>query len=106
MPNTLNPAVNNNIALAQKFLPLLDEVYKTSSRTSILDTEEDRVRWIGAKTVNLFNIDMGGLGDYDRNAGFVRGNANGGWEPYTLNVDRGRYKRNQHSLRYCAHRAV
>ena len=90
MPNTLNPAVNNNIALAQKFLPLLDEVYKTSSRTSILDTEEDRVRWIGAKTVNLFNIDMGGLGDYDRNAGFVRGNANGGWEPYTLNVDRGR----------------
>lgn len=30
-------AYSNSIGLAQKFVPLLDEVYKASARTSVLD---------------------------------------------------------------------
>ncbi len=90
MATTVTAPVTNNIALAEKFLPILDEVYKYASRSSILDTANERVRWIGAKTVNLFNINMVGLGNYDRNNGFVSGDVNGTWEPYTIDIDRGR----------------
>ena len=72
MATTMVAPVGNNIALAEKFLPLLDEIYKRESLTSILDTAEARVQWTGADTVNLFDIDMVGLGDYSRNSGYVR----------------------------------
>lgn len=90
MANTVTAPVSNNISLASIYLPILDEVYKRESLTSILDTANERVRWTGAKTANLFAIDMVGLGDYNRNAGFVSGNTNGSWESYTISVDRGR----------------
>lgn len=81
---------NNTFTYAQDFLPILDEVYKISSRTSILDTANERVRFIGADTVNLYTTNMDGLGDYSRNAGFVTGSVTGAWEPYKLSQDRGR----------------
>lgn len=81
---------NNTFTYAQDFLPILDEVYKISSRTSILDTANERVRFIGADTVNLYTTSMDGLGDYSRNAGFVTGSVTGAWEPYKLSQDRGR----------------
>ena len=90
MATTMVAPVGNNIALAEKFLPLLDEIYKRESLTSILDTAEARVQWTGADTVNLFDIDMVGLGDYSRNSGYVPGDADGSWDPYKLDVDRGR----------------
>lgn len=90
MATTVTAPVNNNIALASKYLPILDEIYKRGSLTSVLDTANERVRWVGAKTAYLFNIQMVGLGNYDRNKGFVSGDTNGSWEPYTINIDRGR----------------
>ena len=81
---------NNTFTYAQDFLPILDEVYKISSRSSILDTANERVRFIGADTVNLYTTSMDGLGDYSRNAGFVTGSVTGAWEPYKLSQDRGR----------------
>ena len=90
MATTVVAPVANSISLAAKYLPLLDEVYKRESLTSILDTESARVQWTGAQTVNMFAIDTVGLSTYSRNAGFVPGDANGSWEPYTLAVDRGR----------------
>lgn len=80
----------NNIALAQAFLPLLDEVYKVGSRTSILDALPKRLRFINANTVQVFVTEMDGLADYDRNSGFVDGSVTGKWVPYTLEQDRGR----------------
>ena len=38
MATTMTAPVNNSIALAQKYLPILDEIYKEGSKTSILDT--------------------------------------------------------------------
>ena len=80
----------NTIGLASKYLPVLDEVYKRGSLTSIFDTAENRVNWIGAKTVSLFDFDPVGMANYDRDDGFVAGNITAGWKPYQIEVDRGR----------------
>lgn len=90
MATTMTAPVNNSIALAQKYLSILDEIYKEGSKTSILDTAEYNVRWIGAKTVQLFNSASVGLANYSRNAGYQVGDVTQAWENYTLNVDRGR----------------
>ena len=78
----------NTIALAQKFLPMLDEVYKAASRTSILDATH--VDIVNANTVKVYKTSMDGLGDYSRNGGFTDGDVNGTWETLTLSKDRGR----------------
>ena len=83
-------AYNNSISLVTKALPLLDEVYKAESKTSILDSANERVRFIGANAVQIYKMSMNGLGDYSRNAGFPTGSINGTWETHTLNFDRGR----------------
>lgn len=90
MATTVTAPVGNSITLAQKFLPLLDEIYARESLTNILDTANNRVQWTGANTVNLFQIDTVGLANYSRNAGYVPGDADGSWVPYVLTQDRGR----------------
>lgn len=80
----------NSIALAQKYLPLLDEVYKKESITSRFDVTGSRVRFTGAKTVQIYKTAMAGLGDYSRNSGFVAGDVVGTWEQMQLGQDRGR----------------
>lgn len=90
MATTVVAPVGNSISLAAKYLPLLDEVYKRGSLTSILDTDSSRVNWVGANAVNIFKFDAVGMGDYSRNAGYVPGDANGSWETKTIAVDRGR----------------
>lgn len=90
MATTVTAPVTNAISLAAKFMPMLDEVYKAESRSAILDTANDRVQFTGANTVNIFTLSTVGMGNYDRNAGFVPGDVNGSWQPYVLNTDRGR----------------
>lgn len=83
-------AFNNVIGLAEQFLPILDEVYKRDSITSVLDAANGNVKFTGGNKVELFEMAMNGLGDYSRNAGYVDGNVTGTWQPYTLEQDRGR----------------
>lgn len=78
----------NSIELAQKYLPLLDEVYKVSSRTAILDAT--KVEIVNGNTVKVFKTSMDGLGNYDRNKGYTDGDVTGSWEALTLSKDRGR----------------
>jgi hypothetical protein len=80
----------NTIALAEAFLPLLDEVYKKASVTSVLDALPKRMRFVNANTVQVYQTSMNGLADYNRNDGFVAGDIEGSWVPYTLTQDRGR----------------
>ena len=84
------PINNNNIALAEKYAPLLDEKYKKESVTSILDTPADLVRWANANTALIYTTEMDGLANYDRNTGYVGGDVNGTWVPYELDYSRGR----------------
>lgn len=91
MATTVTPAIENSIGLASRYLPILDEIYKAESKSSILDTAESRVRWSDEyRTFYLFETDMGGLADYDRNDGFVRGDVTANWRAYTPQWDRAR----------------
>lgn len=78
----------NSIALAQTYLPLLDEVYKASSRTAVLDST--KVQIVNGNTIKVFKTAMDGLGNYNRNTGFPMGDVTGTWETLTLTKDRGR----------------
>lgn len=90
MATTMAAPVNNSISLATKFLPILDEIYKRDSLTAVLDTANERVNFIGAQTAKIFKVDVDGLGNYSRNAGFVPGSSDGTWETLTIERDRGR----------------
>ena len=91
MATTVSPAISNSIGLAAEYLPLLDEIYKAESKTAILDTAQDRVRWSNdTHSFYLFETDMVGLGDYSRNGGFVRGDVTATWRQYTPQFDRAR----------------
>lgn len=79
----------NSIALAQKFLPVIDGVYKKASLTARLDAASERLDWTGANTVKLFKTDMSGFGDYSRQNGFPAGDVTCAWETLTLAKDRG-----------------
>lgn len=82
--------MGNSIALAQKYLPILDAVYKRESLTARLDVANSNVQFIGGNTVKLFKTSMDGLGNYSRNNGFVNGDVTGTWETLALSKDRGR----------------
>lgn len=80
----------NTIALAERYAPILDEVYKRESLTSVLDTPSDLVMFEGANTAKIFKMEMDGLADYSRNTGYATGSVVGSWEPLQLAYDRGR----------------
>jgi hypothetical protein len=91
MATTVAPTIANSIGLAAEYLPLLDEIYKAESKTAILDTAQDRVRWSDdTHSFYLFETDMVGLGDYSRNDGYVRGDVTAFWRQYTPQFDRAR----------------
>lgn len=79
----------NSIALAEKFLPILDGVYKRESLTARLLGANALVRFDGANKVSIFKTSLDGLADYSRANGFVNGSVTAGWESYTLTKDRG-----------------
>ena len=79
----------NSIALAENYLPILDEIYKASSKSAILDTPNEFIRFIHANKVELFKLEMSGLGNYNRNTGYPTGDVTGAWEALTLSKDRG-----------------
>jgi len=82
--------MSNTISLAEKYSPILDEIYKRECITAVLDTPSDLVEWVGAQTAKIFKTSLDGLGDYDRSTGFVNGAINGSWETLQLAYDRGR----------------
>lgn len=81
----------NNIALAKKYVDLLDEVYKVSSLTSVLDSDMSLSR-AGANTNEIVipKLAMDGLANYSRNSGYVNGDVELSWETVKFNYERGR----------------
>ena len=97
----------NSIGLITKYSDqFFDKVYKQDSVTSILDTTDERVKFIGAKTVKIAKMQFGGLSNYYRNNaeagsapagtqfygsagfGYQQSNAKMQWETFTLSQDR------------------
>ena len=81
----------NSIALAKAYVPILDDVYKLASLTSVLDGNPDLVKE-GANAGELIipKLSMQGLGDYSRNSGYVDGDVTMVNETVQCNFDRGR----------------
>jgi len=79
-----------SIALAAKYQPILDEVYKNASLTAFMDAKTKPVNFGGAAAVNVFKTSMVGLGDYARSTGYPVGDVTGAWETLTLSKERGR----------------
>lgn len=79
-----------SIALATKFQPILDEIYKAASLTARMDTPVKPVNFAGANVVSVFKTDPIGLGKYNRVSGYPAGQVVGSWETLTLATERGR----------------
>jgi len=79
-----------SIALAAKYQPILDEVYKNASLTAFMDAKTKPVDFGGASAVNVFKTSMVGLGKYNRASGYPAGDVTGTWETLTLSKERGR----------------
>lgn len=78
----------NTIVLAEKFVPMIDQIYKKASLTSILDAQT-QPDFSGVNTVKVMKVTTTGLGDYSKENGYPQGNATLEWEAMTLNEDRG-----------------
>jgi len=82
--------MTQSIALAQKFQPILDEIYKRESLTARMDSLTKPVNFAGANVVQVFKTDPIGLGTYNRVSGYPAGQVVGTWETLTLETERGR----------------
>lgn len=79
----------NSITLAEKFLPVIDDIYKKQSVTQILDNDT-QVNFVGANKVQVLKTSTTGLGDYSREDGYPKGDVTATWETMTLSVERGK----------------
>ncbi len=81
----------NAIALFKKYIDYLDTVYKSASKTSVLDINSALVRaGLNANEIVIPKLSVDGLADYDRNTGYVGGNESITYETVKFNYDRGR----------------
>jgi len=80
----------NTIALATKFQPILDEIYKMASLTGRMDAKIKPVDFGGAEIVKVFKTSITGMGNYSRATGYPVGNVTGTWETLTLAIERAR----------------
>lgn len=81
----------NSITRFQKYVDLLDEVYKTASVTSVLDGDMTLVQQgANANQIIIPKMSMDGLGDYSRSGGYVDGSVTLTNETVTFNYERGR----------------
>jgi hypothetical protein len=78
------------IALAKNYTALLDEVYREVSVTAELTGDPSMMR-AGANANEILypQIEVTGLGDYDRNSGYTDGAVSLVWKTATFNYDRG-----------------
>lgn len=79
----------NSIERAQKFLPIIDEIYKGASVTQVLDART-QADFSGADTVKVLKVATTGLGDYSRTTGYPKGDVTASWETLKLTEERGK----------------
>ena len=81
----------NSIQLAKVYTNLLDEVYKQSALTAVLESDASLARQgANANEIIIPKLSMDGLADYSRNSGYVDGDVTLNWETVQFNYERGR----------------
>lgn len=80
----------NTIALAERYTPLLDEIYGVAAKTAILEkSTQVEPNWDGSNQIRVYKLSFdAGLGNYDRTNGYSKGNVTGSWQTMTLTQDR------------------
>ncbi len=80
----------NNIALFQKYIARLDEVYQLESLTGALDGDNTLVRMgANAGEFHVPKMSLSGLADYSRTEGYQTGSVTLDFETFKCNYDRG-----------------
>ena len=81
----------NNIALAKKYTPLVDEKYKKGDLFADLTSDMSLTRQgANAKEILYRQVSVeGGLGDYSRNSGYTKSDVKVEWKTTTFDYDRG-----------------
>lgn len=79
----------NNIVTAEKFVPVIDGIYKKASLTANLDATT-KLDFSGGNTVKVMKVTTTGLGDYTRANGYPEGDVSVEWEAMTLSEERGK----------------
>lgn len=79
----------NSIAYAQRFVPIIDAIYKSASVTAGMDaaTKPD---FSGVNEVKVLKVSTTGLGDYSRANGYPKGDVTAAWETLKLTEERGK----------------
>lgn len=80
----------NNLEFCEKLTGELDKLFVQGPVTGFLADNVLRSKFVGAKTVLLPEMELSGLGDYDRDTGFIKGTVTVSNQPYTLAMDRAR----------------
>ena len=73
-----------------KVVPRLYQQYYQGAFTSFMENNAIGVDYHGGKYVTMSEMSVDGLGNYDRNLGFARGNVTGSKKQYEMTMDRGR----------------
>lgn len=84
MPNNITELYQTRV------VPRLYQQYLQGAFTSFMENNAIGVDYHGGKYVTMSEMSVDGLGNYDRNLGFVRGNVTGSKKQYELTMDRGR----------------
>lgn len=81
----------NTINLAKKYAALLDETYRETAKTAVLESDPALMReGANANEIVIPKLDMDGLANYDRNSGYVSGDVKLTWQTVKFNYERGR----------------
>ena len=80
----------NNLEFAEKLTGELDKLFVQGPVTGFFADNVLRSKFVGAKTVLIPEMNLSGLGDYDRDTGFITGAIGVSNQPYTLSMDRAR----------------
>ncbi len=82
--------MSNSISYATALTEQLDKLFVQSAVTGFLTDNALRAKFVGAHTVLIPDMELSGLGNYDRTAGFADGSVTVSNTPFTLTQDRGR----------------
>lgn len=80
----------NSIALASKYISMIDEKYATAATSSVLEKPNFVQYFDGGNAVKILKVATQYLGDYSRENGYAKGSISATWETHTLTQDRGR----------------
>jgi len=80
----------NTLEYAKIFQPQLDRQIVEGATSGWMEDNAGQVKYSGGNEVKIPTISTQGLGDYDRDNGFVRGAVTLSYETYKMTQDRGR----------------